>query len=54
MPPRSGRRRDNGKPGVRTDYGEAHYAAFVIDPGRLSHGSPLREVTLRASSASQS
>ena len=24
--------RDNGKPGVRTDYGPNYYAAFVIDP----------------------
>ena len=24
--------RDNGKPGLRTDYGENYYAAFVIDP----------------------
>ena len=23
---------DNGKPGVRTDYGPDYYAAFVIDP----------------------
>lgn len=23
---------DNGKPGVRTDYGPKYYAAFVIDP----------------------
>lgn len=23
---------DNGKPGVRTDYGPNYYAAFVIDP----------------------
>ena len=24
--------KDNGKPGVRTDYGPKYYAAFVIDP----------------------
>lgn len=24
--------RDNGKPGLRTDYGPTYYAAFVIDP----------------------
>jgi catechol 2,3-dioxygenase-like lactoylglutathione lyase family enzyme len=24
--------RDNGKPGVRKDYGDNYYAAFVIDP----------------------
>lgn len=24
--------RDNGKPGVRTEYGPDYYAAFVIDP----------------------
>ena len=24
--------RDNGKPGLRADYGEEYYAAFVIDP----------------------
>jgi len=24
--------RDNGKPGLRTDYGANYYAAFVIDP----------------------
>ena len=24
--------RDNGKPGVRTDYGANYYAAFVVDP----------------------
>lgn len=24
--------RDNGKPGVRKDYGDKYYAAFVIDP----------------------
>jgi catechol 2,3-dioxygenase-like lactoylglutathione lyase family enzyme len=24
--------KDNGKPGVRKDYGENYYAAFVIDP----------------------
>lgn len=24
--------RDNGKPGVRADYGDNYYAAFVIDP----------------------
>ena len=24
--------RDNGKPGVRKDYGENYYAAFVKDP----------------------
>jgi len=23
---------DNGKPGVRTDYGPKYYAAFVVDP----------------------
>jgi catechol 2,3-dioxygenase-like lactoylglutathione lyase family enzyme len=23
---------DNGKPGLRVDYGEGYYAAFVIDP----------------------
>ena len=24
--------KDNGKPGVRTDYGPKYYAAFLIDP----------------------
>jgi len=24
--------RDNGKPGLRKDYGDSYYAAFVIDP----------------------
>ena len=24
--------RDNGKPGLRRDYGENYYAAFVVDP----------------------
>jgi catechol 2,3-dioxygenase-like lactoylglutathione lyase family enzyme len=24
--------RDNGKPGLRTDYGPGYYAAFVVDP----------------------
>ncbi|HLW92653.1 MAG TPA: VOC family protein [Roseiarcus sp.] len=24
--------KDNGKPGVRADYGASYYAAFVIDP----------------------
>jgi catechol 2,3-dioxygenase-like lactoylglutathione lyase family enzyme len=24
--------RDNGKPGLRPDYGETYYAAFLIDP----------------------
>jgi catechol 2,3-dioxygenase-like lactoylglutathione lyase family enzyme len=24
--------RDNGKPGVRQDYGDNYYAAFVVDP----------------------
>jgi len=24
--------RDNGKPGVRADYGENYYAAFAVDP----------------------
>lgn len=24
--------RDNGKPGLRADYGESYYAAYVIDP----------------------
>lgn len=24
--------KDNGKPGLRTDYGDNYYAAFVIDP----------------------
>jgi catechol 2,3-dioxygenase-like lactoylglutathione lyase family enzyme len=24
--------RDNGKPGLRADYGESYYAAFVVDP----------------------
>jgi catechol 2,3-dioxygenase-like lactoylglutathione lyase family enzyme len=24
--------RDNGRPGLRPDYGESYYAAFVIDP----------------------
>ena len=23
---------DNGKPGLRTEYGENYYAAFVVDP----------------------
>jgi catechol 2,3-dioxygenase-like lactoylglutathione lyase family enzyme len=24
--------RDNGKPGIRKDYGDKYYAAFVVDP----------------------
>ena len=24
--------RDNGKPGVRADYGDGYYAAFIVDP----------------------
>lgn len=24
--------KDNGKPGLRTDYGEGYYAAFAVDP----------------------
>ncbi len=24
--------RDNGKPGLRADYGENYYAAFIVDP----------------------
>jgi catechol 2,3-dioxygenase-like lactoylglutathione lyase family enzyme len=24
--------RDHGKPGLRTDYGENYYAAFIVDP----------------------
>jgi len=24
--------RDNGKPGLRDDYGPGYYAAFVVDP----------------------
>ena len=24
--------RDNGKPGIRPDYGDSYYAAFVVDP----------------------
>jgi len=24
--------RDNGKPGLRADYGDSYYAAFVVDP----------------------
>jgi catechol 2,3-dioxygenase-like lactoylglutathione lyase family enzyme len=24
--------KDNGRPGLRTDYGESYYAAFVVDP----------------------
>ncbi|HXW83971.1 MAG TPA: VOC family protein [Candidatus Binataceae bacterium] len=24
--------RDNGKPGIRKDYGENYYAAFIVDP----------------------
>lgn len=24
--------RDNGKPGLRADYGDNYYAAFVVDP----------------------
>ncbi len=24
--------RDNGKPGLRSDYGPDYYAAFVVDP----------------------
>ncbi len=24
--------RDNGKPGIRADYGDNYYAAFVVDP----------------------
>jgi hypothetical protein len=24
--------RDNGKPGLRSDFGDNYYAAFVIDP----------------------
>ena len=32
---------DNGPPGLRPDYGETYYAAFVVDP----HGLPLEAVT---------
>jgi hypothetical protein len=24
--------KDNGKPGLRADYGDNYYAAFVVDP----------------------
>jgi len=24
--------RDNGTPGIRADYGDSYYAAFIIDP----------------------
>jgi catechol 2,3-dioxygenase-like lactoylglutathione lyase family enzyme len=24
--------KDNGRPGLRTDYGDSYYAAFVVDP----------------------
>ena len=33
MPARSARAdSDNGKPGLRADYGPNYYAAFVVDP----------------------
>jgi catechol 2,3-dioxygenase-like lactoylglutathione lyase family enzyme len=34
--------RDNGKPGLRPDYGETYYAAFVLDPD----GNNVEAVTL--------
>ena len=35
--------RDNGPPGLRPDYGESYYAAFVIDPD----GHPIEAVINR-------
>ena len=34
---------DNGKPGVRADYGERYYAAFLVDPD----GNNVEAVCLR-------
>ena len=36
--------KDNGKPGLRADYGPGYYAAFVIDPD----GNNLEAVTFAA------
>ena len=36
--------KDNGKPGVRTDYSPNYYAAFVIDPD----GNNIEAVCLKA------
>jgi len=36
--------KDNGKPGLRPDYGASYYAAFVFDPD----GNNLEAVTLQA------
>ena len=36
--------KDNGKPGVRADYGESYYAAFVIDPD----GNNIEAVCMKA------
>lgn len=36
--------KDNGKPGLRADYGEGYYAAFVFDPD----GNNVEAVTLSA------
>jgi len=36
--------KDNGKPGLRPDYGASYYAAFVFDPD----GNNLEAVTLEA------
>ncbi len=35
--------RDNGKPGVRADYGSSYYAAFLLDPD----GNNVEAVCLR-------
>jgi catechol 2,3-dioxygenase-like lactoylglutathione lyase family enzyme len=36
--------KDNGKPGLRPDYAESYYAAFVLDPD----GNNVEAVTLKA------
>ncbi|HEV3044214.1 MAG TPA: VOC family protein [Roseiarcus sp.] len=36
--------KDNGKPGVRADYGASYYAAFVIDPD----GNNIEAVCMKA------
>jgi catechol 2,3-dioxygenase-like lactoylglutathione lyase family enzyme len=35
--------RDNGRPGLRTDYGPTYYAAFLLDPD----GNNVEAVCLR-------
>ncbi len=46
--------RDNGTPGIRKDYGENYYAAFIIDPDgyRLeAYTSRMRKNSMRAMSS---